>query len=406
MKLKAAALMLLLMIAHIVPAFSDKDSSSVNTRQYDDLLEEAFQYSEIYNYEKAVSLTGKVLSDAENPRIIARAHWINAVAYGKYMLEYRTDEFMQEFDSEVEAVKKLNPDMIQKEIVRLKINLDLVLSKEDAGQFLEEAVNKWQKDSESDGDVAWNLGASFYIAAMTVDSQDRRKEYLEKATQYLEKAYKADKRNYERAIYYLTALFETGRNKESLDLVEDVSREFQQKPEWSFEGPPDYYQRLISGNKSDDTKQTSNNSRHIDMRTRFDNVMNDARKESDHKKRIRILSEFIESREIKKNLPIYVSALYKLAHFQVQAGRLEEAVKTYETIESVSPWYAETQMNIGIVYMMLADKASEKSVRDNYLKKAMGAFKIQEKHNWHGGSAKRARELSSKCRQMLESDPS
>ena len=106
--------------------------------------------------------------------------------------------------------------------------------------------------------------------------------------------------------------------------------------------------------------------------------------------------------EWKKILPLKV--LYKLGHLYHTKGRLEEALEAYENIQNMSPHYAETHYNVGVVCCSLADREKDEKKRRSLWKRALEQFLLQRKYMFQNTNEDPIRKFEQKVLNKLGED--
>ncbi len=205
------------------------------------LLGDAVGYAAVYNYQKTEELCDRVLTMTKDPQVQARAHWLKAVAYANFQLEYRTDSLTEKLKNETEMVRRLNPELLGDILARLGVSLEFHLPEE---PNIDDIVNKaraaYGDRAMSDPTSVFKLACTYWLAAKRKrkTSREKSREYYARARKLFNRAMEMRPDNYEYAVYYLTLLGEMGLNKEAEEIGKRIIEKFDSTPRYAFESDP------------------------------------------------------------------------------------------------------------------------------------------------------------------------
>ena len=126
-----AVLCLLVYLTTIGIVTGEEMHNPSSKERVQNLLDEAAGYASVYNYEKVEDLCERIISINSEKDIQARAHWLLAVAYGKFQVEYRTNRLGEKFQEQMHRIKELKHGLQHEILPRLEISLVFLLNEQD-----------------------------------------------------------------------------------------------------------------------------------------------------------------------------------------------------------------------------------------------------------------------------------
>lgn len=372
-------------------------------------LERAKGYAAIFNVPKAEELCDTVLSEEEDPEIIALCHWIKAVAYASFQLEYRTNCYEQKLQSAIEHIKRLKPELLNHELTKLQTDC-LFYVPEDAdeekvGRILAEARKVIASKAEPSASELFRFGLINSIAHnfyLKLDRKQKAESCGQEAVKYLGEAYKRRKDIYEYGAFYVTALAENNNIEQAIEIAENLRNTFTEEFAdliTADEGPNVLYNAAVS--QKDPQKASNMLSTWIDEGLKdpwvyYELTMDKTMRAPEASKpdSLAKLARQFENEEIPmqgSQLRALVRTYYKLAHYQHSAGKTRDVLETYKKLEKLSPHYADLQYNIAVVLFKLSEEEDNAQKKSQLLEEARTRLKEQMKYNWHGESITHAR---------------
>jgi len=359
----------------------------------DPLLDEALGYAAVYNYEKAQHICDRILSITEDPAIQARAHWIKAVAFAKFQLEYRTNELSEKLEREKGYIRKLDPSLLRERLYHFEVVQRFHKTVEsDVEGILKQAVSEFEKEQIPEADRHYKIGQSFLAAASIAG--EKAKEYYRQSADHMSKAHKLAPENYEYAAYCLTALARADRLTEAVEVGKELTKKYKAAPRFSMESDPWYlYAAAVGLTDIMEARRIAlerSGSPDADAGIFFYVTQSDVRAAKTPEEKAGIWREFIrkmENGQIPRkgyNLRFLVSAYYKLGHFESRAKRPEKSLEAYRKLSEYSPHYAGIHYNQGVVLEMLSGKETDPEKKTSLMEQSRKQFELQKKYNWHG----------------------
>jgi tetratricopeptide (TPR) repeat protein len=325
-----------------------------------------------------------------------------------FELEYRTNSFEDKIKSEIDRIRELAPNLLGDILPRYEICLAYHLSQNpDPEKFIRERYDLYAERSDTDALSAYKTGHVYFTLAQLKDSitEEKLKEYEEKALEFFEKACVLNPESYEYAAYHMTALYNLNRQKEIQDLGKVITQRFSKAPRFSFEKDPHYFYgiavSLSDAEKGRKIIGERSKSKDADAWIHLEIAMDNVQKNLPDNQLSQVLGEFIRRVEEKEiigagyNTKALASAYYKLAHYQFKQGLAEEALSTYRKLTALSPHYAEIHYNQGIIFKSLAEKEKDPEKKLSLINRAKKEFDLQTQYNWGGTSAETARKALS-----------
>lgn len=405
MKSKILLIIVFCLFLNLNPGFGEEEQkSALPDDDLNQILDDAVGAASVYNYERAEKLCDCILSVLYDNQLKARAHWIKAVAYSMFELEYRTNSLEDKLKAEIDRIRDLDPSLLGEILARFEISLAFHLSQNtDPEKFLKEKYDLYAEKSDTDAVSAYKIGHVYFTLGQLKDSipEDKRKEYEEKALESFKKAYELNPDKYEYAAYYMTALYNLNRKKEIQEIGKMITERFPGAPRFSFENDPYYFYgiavSLSDAEKGGEIIEERAKSPDADAWIHLEIAMNNVRKNLPEQQLSQILGEFIRRVEEKEiigtgyNMRALASAYYKLAHYQLKQGLAEEALSTYRKLTALSPHYAEIHYNQGIIFKSLAEKEKDPEKKLSLMNRAKKEMELQTQYNWGGRAAETAR---------------
>ncbi|MCX8036805.1 MAG: hypothetical protein N3D11_07090 [Candidatus Sumerlaeia bacterium] len=393
-----------------------------------DLLDSALGYAAVYHVEKAENLCNQALETTSDSALSARAHWIKAAAYAHYQVEYRSEKYKEKLAAEKDLVRRLQPDLLARDLARLEILLAFHRPGAPLPQTVLEQMRRQLLAAESKNPATaaetqlsdpvhiYQMAHAYLTAARLLPEgrETERNSFCEHAERLFQKAAQMKPDCYEFAAYHLTALGTTERTDEALRLAQDILARFDGKvpfPPLGDRGPACLYAATLA---MSDAKQAE---QWLDERVRrpaadawvhYEVTVARANDATSPTQQVRLWEDLLarmEAGEIPTPgtyLHAKASALYKLAHYQSReaAARTdpaqsrrgwENALATCDRLMQLSPHYAEVHYNRGIVLNVLAELADEPERSKTYRDAARKEFRLQMEHDWQGTAARAAR---------------
>ncbi|MBN1901446.1 hypothetical protein JW926_09015 [Candidatus Sumerlaeota bacterium] len=388
----------------ISPCLSQEQKSALPDDDLNQILDEAMAAASVYNWERAEKLCDCVLSVLYDNQLKARAHWIKAVAYSMFQLEYRTDSLQDKLNAAMEGVRENDPALLSEVLPRYEFAMECHLSPNpDPEKFLKQKIDLYGETAETDAANAYRLGHVYLILLQYKGdiSGENQKEYEENALQFLSKACDLNPENYEYAGSYMTALYNLKRQKEIVDFGKILTARFSKAPRFSFHGDPYYlYGKGVSlsdAKKGREIIAQRAKSPDADAWIHFELAMSSARQNPPDNKASQILGEFIRRVEEKEidgsgyNTRALASTYNELASQQFRMGLPEDALSTYRKLAALSPHYVEIHYNQGIIFKSLAEKENDPEKKQKLMERAKKEFQLQTQYNWGGKAAETAR---------------
>jgi len=397
------------------------------------LLDDAIGFASVYNYKKTEDLCDRVLAMTTQSQILAQAHWIKAVAYAYFQVEYGTQDLMGKLAAEREMVRQLRPDLLMNQLPHLEAHLlfclaekpdiEAILDKTRRALLPPELVEKAKttsvEDLLSNPLSICKLGHVYWAAAEMTEgsSQSKSPDYYEKARKILKIVAQREPDEYEHPAYYLTVLAEMGLKIEAEKVGEDILARFDGKLRYPFcgdHGPFCLYAAAVG--QSDPTKAR----RMIEERAGtaaadawvhyYSAVYRQGRVPSVAEK-ARILAELVQRMESGgiQTPGTYLCALAgvydRLAHLQCNAGQLEQSLATCKKLADISPHYFEIHNLKGIVYKALASKEKDPEKAKALLGEARKEFELQIQFDWRGRGAFARRQIEQLGKEQTKQPP-
>ena len=388
-------------------------------------LIDAFGYAASLNPEKAETLCIDVLKESRDPKIRNRAHWVMAVGYARFAYEYRSMRYMEQYEREKDYLVENAPDLPGDILAAHEVCLEFLLQENpDPDEILNRARSVYRDGETDDPTDVFRLGYTYWMAAHRTgeDAPMLSREYLLRAGDLLKGAMILKPESREYAAHYITLLIEMKRGKqarraalrqlekydrrypgvqvrnrspfciysETLDLADPAKGAELENLYSSAVGFTD----LKKGGQllMERTKLASADAWTHSALTQYraQNLAGD----SEEKRRLweDLVGRF-ESGEISAkggNMRALASALNKLARYQRETGRLEEALGTYEKLEQISPHYGDIHLSRGTILERMAREEENMEKRELLFSRALEEYRIQTGYNWRGEAAGKA----------------
>jgi tetratricopeptide (TPR) repeat protein len=377
-------------------------------------LEQAKGYAVIFNVPKAEELCDSVLSKERNPEIIALCHWIKAVAYATFQLEYRTNCYEQKLQSEIEDIKRLKPELLTHELIRLQTQFLFYVpeeaDEEKVDRILAEERQVIASKAEPSASELFRLGIVNQTAHdlyLKLDQKQKAESCRQEAVKYIGEAYKRRKDIYEYSAFYVTALAENNNIDQAIELAENLRNTFAEKFAYlisSDAGPNVLYSATVS--------QKDTNKSYSMLKTWIDEGLKDPwvyyelaitettrAPEASRPAILEKLARQFENGEIPiqgSQLRALARTYYQLAYYQYSAGKTREALEAYKKLEKLSPHYADLQYDIAVVLGKLSEEEDNAERKSQLLEDAKTRLQEQMNYNWHGKTITHAKGLLNK----------
>ncbi len=391
----------------------DVDSSSRVLAQtvLSEPLERAKGYAAIYNVPQVEELCDSVLLKEKDSEIIAICHWIKAVAYASFQLEYRTNFYEQKLQLALKQIERLKPELLNHELIRLQANFLFYVpeeaDEEKLDRILAEAKNAIATQADPSASELFRFGNinreawGFYLE---LDRKQKAKRCAQEAVKCIGEAYKSRQDIYEYGTYYVTVLVQNDNIDMAIEIAENLRNTFNDEFAYLIstdEGPNVLYMATVS---QKDPKKASNM-----LSTWIDEGLKDPwvyyelamyktmlAPEPSRPASFEKLAQQFENGEIPiqgSQLRALARTYYKLAHYQHSVGKTREALETYKKLEKLSPHYADLQYNIAVVLFKLSQEEDNAERKAQLLEEAKTRLREQIKYNWHGKSITDSKEF-------------
>lgn len=387
--------------------------------EMDKLLDDALGHAAVFDCQTAESLCDHVLAHEPDPKTQARAHWIKAVAYAWFHVEYRSDRFAEKLQAEKEAIQRLDPDLLGESLARTEILRAFYPGKDND---VEKTLNGIRSTLLGSGTVddpppvsdedrlekplaVYKLGVAYLSAArrMKEAGEERSRQYYDRAAKLLGRAADMQPENYEYGAYYVTTLAELGRRKEAEDAAKALVETFDGRLRYPLvddQGPFCLYAAVIAQDDPDRAWEVLRKRAKASAAGAWVHYMKagyDERRAPTVSEQARVWADFVQRLETRKirmrgsELRVLARAYYRLAHLQSREGDYHAALNTCRKLAAISPHYAELHTNMGLIHRYLGSTAKEFALAKAHFEEARKQFELQLQYDWHGNAIADAR---------------
>jgi hypothetical protein len=223
----------------------ERHKVDVDDDDLQDRLDEAMGYAAVWNWEKAEAICDEVLAETDDPDLEAHAHWVKAVAFANFNLEYRTERLKDKFEAETAILRRLKPDLLGDTIAHLEAKLLFYLSPDpDMAARLQAVRAKILRDASpeapaplvdeddlSDPAAIYKLGHAYWAAATLTSGTlpENSREYFARARVLMKRAAELRPDCFECGGYYVTVLSNMGLHEEAERVAKQLLERFDGK---------------------------------------------------------------------------------------------------------------------------------------------------------------------------------
>ncbi|MCX7049993.1 MAG: hypothetical protein NTX50_31480 [Candidatus Sumerlaeota bacterium] len=393
--------LLLTFFAGAAYAQEKKGDKADDVNQAQPLLVKALGYAAIYNVEKVGELCRQARANALTPELNAREHWIKALAYGRFEIDYRTESYEEDYKTELMQVRRLKASLYAEELARLDVYRSYYLGgKKDPVKFVEQAKMLYGKATEADPIGASQLAHACDLAALDLEEGNptRARDFRNQALFNMEKAARAKTDSPEFASFYITYLFVGDRKATAKNMAHEYAQKFTAKPPFMFDRDPYCLYAATVEAKAKDILTQRLQTPGVDASVAFE-LANIQSKDAagNPAKVVEIWNDFISKAESGRYptegyaLLSLASAYYKKAHYQGIAKQWTDCLKTYDQLSALSPHYAQIHHYRAAAYREMARDEKDPAKRAALIKKARQEFETQTQYNFQGRAADQAR---------------
>ena len=392
---------------------------SMSSEKAHRLLDDALGYALVYNYKQAEALGDRVLARTRVPHLRARAHWVKALAYAKFRLEYRTDKPADKLAAEKKTLARLAPELLDEQLARWEVieafrasgagDVDRTLNELRRALLKSGAPDNSppprEEDRLTDPASVYRLAVAYWTAVprKKLVSEEDARGYNARAAALFKRAFELDPQNYEYGAYCATALAEMGQTEEAQAVAKRLVDQLDGKrlyPLSDDQGPFCLYAATVAlsdaaGARALIRERASRPT--ADPWVHFREAGYRENETTSATEKTRIWEGFVrrlETGEIPmrgSDLPVLARACYRLAHLQSLEGYYGEALDTCEKLAALSPHYAELHNNRGAIYSFVALRTEKPREAKRLLELARKEFELQLQYDWHGRAAADAR---------------
>lgn len=377
------------------------DLPSLTREEAMDLLVEAEGFAAVYNVEKAVQITDRVLSSTGDAIPQTRAFWVRAAAYGHFMVEYRSQVYEKKRQAALAQLAVLNRESISYELTHQNAALlfccpepetllqaDGIVDRERAALLAKTPHEPM--DQYRFAMICFQAG----LYCERIGIPRRGMIYFRESVEHLAKLSRKMPDFYEGRAYYVTLL---GRAERFEDARIEAEKLYGQAnvpyPPFNDKGPFCLHVAAV-GNLSRrmalEMLLTHVEEGGKDPWAYFIKVSNDVEGTRGAENRVKAFADLAKKMEKGKlsTRGTYLAALaatyYQLASRQTQANMFDEALETYAKLVRLSPHYAQIHQNQAIILSGLARGEKDETKRKALLDEALAQLRLQAKYNWHG----------------------
>jgi tetratricopeptide (TPR) repeat protein len=411
--------------ACIIFAFLGAFAWGDNTTTTPQLLK-AMGFAEVHNVPKALELCDAIIASGQTTDVLARAHWIKAVAYVEFMIEYRTGQYHEQFAREVEEVSKLDPRLLSEDLPYLGAGLGFYVGcgardcNEDALRYVAETEQRV---------LGFALKQSDELLTSTIETLHPRDAYhlacayvfvvQDACSSHTEIARSLD----QRALSLLTyaarrepdnlevshMLWRSAISRDACATAEEITARLRQRFSpapvyatltWSpgtlmFQNAMQCTGTMAAGKVLKDWVEEHPDD--VDAQVMYADF--DADRTPALQEKVTIYAkllhdlESLDDRGLPRAVRGLITARYRLAHAQYAAGDYTAALNAYNAIQEISPHYAQVHFNKGLVLGVISDKEPDPARRESLFQEALKELRQQMQYDYLGRAAEQAREL-------------
>jgi tetratricopeptide (TPR) repeat protein len=363
-------------------------------RQFSKTSQRAFGYASVYNVPEVERIVAEKLRSAgdgswEREQLV----WARAVAYVKFMLEYRNLRHWKEFQRDLQELRALKSSLLALSIPDPYIKLQVMLNGKTLSSMLEDADQQPIPEVRAmwTGYVYQNMALSSEGTLLKFAQRD----LLEKALQQFQTA-AGLLPDYECHLYVADTLCRLDRCPEAVDSIQRLIKLYENDTaQCTVEDSPAlklivYRQRaklesnprkgieeLISKYPDDESL--------LYMRALM--VLDEGSTETTIA-HMRNLEAKLHSSLKPWRLRILASLYYKFAAVETSAEHYSDALKTYEKLAAISPHYVQAHYYKAETYLKLAKSTESTADRRRLLKTAQMEVELQKQYNWQNKNDK------------------
>jgi hypothetical protein len=382
-------------------------------------IDAAIGYAFCFNPEKVEALTESIIHSNIDTKAMARAWWVRAYAWGQWSVEYRdAGASLTKYEEARKKTEELDPGLLGERLAIMDVMLvNWVKQPNNRSEALTQILNE-TANVKDDPIALMRRGKAFRCMAENVEKDPARRKQLrmdgraayQRAAELVPTSYeilvesitttigmsKTDwdattTETYNQCASMVTRFIERNGCKRSYyqdnmgpELLLVAIRQAQTGEEKCPEMKA-LQEKYKSGTQPGWLVWT-NVSAEIEQRPTSS---------PDYTKPYEAFLNRIEKGELKRQgyeLRSQLNAYYQLANHQFRQGQPKEALLTYRKLATLSPYYAQLDQNMALVYSSMAKQAKDAEERNRLLQLAREALERQMQHNWHGRATQDAKE--------------